>query len=140
MKKNLSAFASGFIFGLGLIIGQMINPLKVLGFLDVAGQWDPSLALVMVGALSSFSVLRLIINQNLKKTSSPHPKADLITKVKIDTQLITGSAIFGIGWGLSGLCPGPAIVNITSGQLGTYVFVATLFIGFFVFKTLHGDK
>jgi uncharacterized membrane protein YedE/YeeE len=140
MKKNLSAFVSGFIFGLGLIMGQMINPVKVLAFLDVAGQWDPTLALVMVGALSSFSVLRLIINQNLKKTAKPHPKANLVTKVKIDIQLITGSAIFGIGWGLSGLCPGPALVNLTSGQLGAYVFVATLFIGFFAFRALHGDK
>jgi uncharacterized membrane protein YedE/YeeE len=128
MKLNISACASGFIFGMGLILGQMINPVKVLAFLDVAGQWDPTLALVMAGALITYSFLRQIINLYQKKNANNEPK------------LIIGSALFGIGWGLSGLCPGPALLGLTSGLLGSYVFVVTLFIGFFVFNILHRQR
>ncbi len=140
MKLNISACASGFIFGMGLIIGQMINPVKVLAFLDVAGQWDPTLALVMVGALITYSFLRQIINLYRKKNANNEPKGSIIPKVKIDAKLIIGSALFGIGWGLSGLCPGPALLGLTSGLLGSYVFVVTLFIGFFVFNVLHRQR
>ena len=137
MKLNISACASGFIFGMGLILGQMINPVKVLAFLDVAGQWDPTLALVMAGALITYSFLRQIINLYRKKNANNEPKGSIIPKAKIDAKLIIGSALFGIGWGLSGLCPGPALLGLTSGLLGSYVFVVTLFIGFFVFNVLH---
>ena len=140
MKLNISACASGFIFGLGLIIGQMINPVKVLAFLDVAGQWDPTLALVMAGALITYSFLRQIINLYRKKNANNEPKGSIIPKAKIDAKLIIGSALFGIGWGLSGLCPGPALLGLTSGLLGSYVFVVTLFIGFFVFNVLHRQR
>ena len=140
MKLNISACASGFIFGMGLILGQMINPVKVLAFLDVAGQWDPTLALVMVGALITYSFLRQIINLYRKKNANNEPKGSIIPKVKIDAKLIIGSALFGIGWGLSGLCPGPALLGLTSGLLGSYVFVVTLFIGFFVFNVLHRQR
>jgi len=140
MKLNISACASGFIFGMGLIIGQMINPVKVLAFLDVAGQWDPTLALVMAGALITYSFLRQIINLYRKKNANNEPKGSIIPKVKIDAKLIIGSALFGIGWGLSGLCPGPALLGLTSGLLGSYVFVVTLFIGFFVFNVLHRQR
>ena len=140
MKLNISACASGFIFGMGLIIGQMINPVKVLAFLDVAGQWDPTLALVMVGALITYSFLRQIINLYRKKSANNESKGSIIPKAKIDAKLIIGSALFGIGWGLSGLCPGPALLGLTSGLLGSYVFVVTLFIGFFVFNVLHRQR
>ena len=140
MKLNISACASGFIFGLGLIIGQMINPVKVLAFLDVAGQWDPTLALVMAGALITYSFLRQIINLYRKNNANKEPKGSIIPKAKIDAKLIIGSALFGIGWGLSGLCPGPALLGLTSGLLGSYVFVVTLFIGFFVFNVLHRQR
>jgi uncharacterized membrane protein YedE/YeeE len=140
MKLNISACASGFIFGLGLILGQMINPVKVLAFLDVAGQWDPTLALVMAGALITYSFLRQIINLYRKKNANNEPKGSIIPKAKIDAKLIIGSALFGIGWGLSGLCPGPALLGLTSGLLGSYVFVVTLFIGFFVFNVLHRQR
>ncbi|MEY3190806.1 MAG: hypothetical protein RIS10_923 [Pseudomonadota bacterium] len=140
MKLNISACASGFIFGMGLILGQMINPVKVLAFLDVAGQWDPTLALVMAGALITYSFLRQIINLYQKKNANNEPKASIIPKAKIDAKLIIGSALFGIGWGLSGLCPGPALLGLTSGLLGSYVFVVTLFIGFFVFNILHRQR
>ena len=140
MKLNISACASGFIFGLGLILGQMINPVKVLAFLDVAGQWDPTLALVMAGALITYSFLRQIINLYRKKNANNEPKGSIIPKAKIDAKLIIGSALFGIGWGLSGLCPGPALLGLTSGLLGSYVFVVTLFIGFFEFNVLHRQR
>jgi uncharacterized membrane protein YedE/YeeE len=140
MKLNISACASGFIFGMGLILGQMINPVKVLAFLDVAGQWDPTLALVMAGALITYSFLRQIINLYRKKNANNEPKGSIIPKAKIDAKLIIGSALFGIGWGLSGLCPGPALLGLTSGLLGSYVFVVTLFIGFFVFNVLHRQR
>jgi len=140
MKLNISACASGFILGMGLILGQMINPVKVLAFLDVAGQWDPTLALVMAGALITYSFLRQIINLYQKKNANNEPKASIIPKAKIDAKLIIGSALFGIGWGLSGLCPGPALLGLTSGLLGSYVFVVTLFIGFFVFNILHRQR
>ena len=140
MKLNISACVSGFIFGMGLILGQMINPVKVLAFLDVAGQWDPTLALVMAGALITYSFLRQIINLYRKKNANNEPKGSIIPKAKIDAKLIIGSALFGIGWGLSGLCPGPALLGLTSGLLGSYVFVVTLFIGFFVFNVLHRQR
>jgi uncharacterized membrane protein YedE/YeeE len=140
MKLNISACASGFIFGMGLILGQMINPVKVLAFLDVAGQWDPTLALVMAGALITYSFLRQIINLYRNKNANNEPKGSIIPKAKIDAKLIIGSALFGIGWGLSGLCPGPALLGLTSGLLGSYVFVVTLFIGFFMFNVLHRQR
>ena len=140
MKLNISACASGFIFGMGLILGQMLNPVKVLAFLDVAGQWDPTLALVMAGALITYSFLRQIINLYRNKNANNEPKGSIIPKAKIDAKLIIGSALFGIGWGLSGLCPGPALLGLTSGLLGSYVFVVTLFIGFFVFNVLHRQR
>ena len=140
MKLNISACVSGFIFGMGLILGQMISPVKVLAFLDVAGQWDPTLALVMAGALITYSFLRQIINLYRKKNANNEPKGSIIPKAKIDAKLIIGSALFGIGWGLSGLCPGPALLGLTSGLLGSYVFVVTLFIGFFVFNVLHRQR
>ena len=140
MKLNISACASGFIFGMGLILGQMINPVKVLAFLDVAGQWDPTLALVMAGALITYSFLRQIINLYRNKNANNEPKGSIIPKAKIDAKLIIGSALFGIGWGMSGLCPGPALLGLTSGLLGSYVFVVTLFIGFFVFNVLHRQR
>jgi uncharacterized membrane protein YedE/YeeE len=136
MKLNISAFASGFIFGLGLIIAQMTNPVKVLAFLDVAGNWDPTLAFVMTGALLTFGILNQIINKRLEQSS----ETDTTPKAKIDKKLIIGSALFGIGWGLSGLCPGPALMSLTSGLLGSYIFVVSLFIGFVLFRLLHRNS
>ena len=136
MKLNISAFTTGFIFGLGLIIAQMTNPVKVLAFLDVAGNWDPTLALVMVGALLTFGILYQIIN----KCHKPSSEKDTTPKATIDKKLIIGSALFGIGWGLSGLCPGPALISLTSGLLGSYVFVVALFIGFALFRLLHRNS
>ncbi|MCX7096334.1 MAG: YeeE/YedE family protein [Methylococcales bacterium] len=137
MNLNLSTFASGLIFGLGLIIAQMTNPNKVLAFLDVAGRWDPTLAFVMVGALLTLGILQRFIRKHPKQIQDTDQQALVSPTAKIDAKLAIGSALFGIGWGLAGFCPGPAIVSLTSGLTGAYVFVGAMFIGFFLFNQLH---
>ena len=131
-----SAFLSGLVFGLGLIVAQMTNPAKVLSFLDVAGKWDPSLAFVMIGALVTLSVLQYFIKNSAQNKSDKLSKVMAVNS-KIDVKLVMGSSIFGIGWGLAGLCPGPALVGITSGLSGVLVFVIAMFAGFIVFKLIH---
>jgi uncharacterized membrane protein YedE/YeeE len=130
MNKNIAALVSGLLFGLGLAVSQMVNPAKVIGFLDVAGRWDPSLAFVMVGAIGvAFVFFRIILK-------SPAPKFDPLFKVPdikaIDRNLIVGSGIFGMGWGLIGFCPGPAISSLTYGRIEPVIFLAAMFVGFFV--------
>ncbi|HMB48010.1 MAG TPA: DUF6691 family protein, partial [Afifellaceae bacterium] len=106
MRATITALLSGFIFGLGLVISGMSNPAKVLNFLDVTGSWDPSLAFVMAGAVFVTSIgYRLILRQKAPKFADAFA---VPTRSDIDTPLIAGAAIFGIGWGLGGFCPGPA--------------------------------
>ncbi len=137
MNSISSAFASSLIFGLGLVIAQMTNPVKVQRFLDVAGSWDPSLALVMASALLTLGVLQRLIRKRSEQIQDTDRQALVTPKAGIDAKLITGSAIFGIGWGLSGFCPGPAIIGLTSGLAGSYVFIGAMFAGFFLFNCLH---
>ena len=118
MKKILY-FISGSIFGVGLIISGMSNPQKVLSFLDIFGDWDPSLMFVMIGAISITAIYFVII-----KNKS--------TKLSIDKKLIIGSLIFGTGWGLVGICPGPAIVVLGSANIKGVIFVIALLIGMFL--------
>ena len=118
MKKFLY-FISGSIFGIGLIISGMSNPQKVLSFLDIFGNWDPSLMFVMIGAIS----ITAIYFTAIKKKS---------TKLSIDKKLVVGSSIFGIGWGLVGICPGPAIVVVGSANIKGVIFVIALLIGMFL--------
>jgi uncharacterized membrane protein YedE/YeeE len=140
MAKILYAFLFGLIFGLGLIVAQMTNPEKVLAFLDVAGDWDPSLALVMASALLVLGVSqRLVRTADQEELEPDLPPCD-ISKAAINGQLLIGSAIFGIGWGLSGICPGPAIVGLSSGLPGSYVFAGAMFAGFVLFKLLHRGR
>lgn len=140
MNLNLSAFISGLMFGFGLVLAQMTNPEKVLGFLDVAGNWDPSLALVMVGALLTLGTLQRLIRKPSEQIQDTDLQTCVNPKAKIDAKLITGSAIFGIGWGLSGFCPGPALVSLTAGLTGAYVFVGAMFIGFLLFNSVHRGR
>ena len=128
------SLACGLIFGLGLTISEMVKPQKVLNFLDVAGNWDPSLALVMAGALVVFGLgyLVLVRPRTVACDGTPLPE---VSKAAIDKQLVTGSVLFGIGWGLSGVCPGPAITNISS--LDPRVLA---FIGFMVLGLMIGTK
>ena len=130
MNKNIAALVSGLLFGLGLAVSQMVNPAKVIGFLDVAGRWDPSLAFVMFAAIGvAFVFFRIILK-------SPAPKFDPLFKVPdikaIDRNLIVGSGIFGMGWGLVGFCPGPAISSLAYGRIEPVIFLAAMFIGFYV--------
>lgn len=131
MKKSIfytaAAFLSGLVFSFGLILSEMINPAKVQGFLDVFGDWDPSLMFVLGGAIPvAFVAVRL-----MKSMSKPvlSESFDLPVKAQIDRPLIIGSAIFGIGWGLGGLCPAPAIASLSIGVEAAVFFVVAMVIG-----------
>lgn len=108
--SRVSPFLAGLLFGLGLCLSGMTSPAKVLGFLDLAGQWDPSLAFVMVGAIA-VALIAFRVGSRRAATFSGRP-FQLPTSQAIDARLICGSLLFGAGWGLAGLCPGPAIVNL----------------------------
>lgn len=127
MLQSAGALLAGIIFGLGLAVSNMINPAKVLAFLDVAGRWDPSLALVMAGALA---VAMPGFGMALRR---PQPliagRFELPSAKNIDARLLAGAAIFGIGWGLVGFCPGPAIASLAFGLKESFVFVAAMFVG-----------
>lgn len=128
----LSAFVAGLVFGIGLIVSGMVNPAKVLGFLDVAGAWDPSLALVMGGAVAVGAVA-FALAQRRATTLLGTPMA-LPTARTIDRRLVMGSLVFGVGWGLAGFCPGPALVALGVGKLKALVFVAAMLGGMAVFE------
>ena len=130
--KNILAFISGSIFGLGLTISSMTNPDKVLGFLDLFNNWDPSLAFVMGGAIIITAPMLFVLtkNKNLILSKEIH----LPTNKEIDKKLIIGSLIFGAGWGLVGLCPGPAISSLALLEVSSIIFVIFMFIGFYCSK------
>jgi len=129
MSKLVSLFC-GIIFGIGLVISQMINPVKVLGFLNLFGEWDPSLAFVMVGALIVSSPLFHLFKNREKPIFSS--SFSISNKKEIDQKLIFGSILFGAGWGLVGLCPGPAITSIALLNTSSAIFVVSMFIGFYI--------
>lgn len=135
MKQYLAAFASALLFGLGLGISGMTLPAKVLGFLDIAGEWDPSLMAVMVGAILVHSVSYRWIT----KRSSPVLAAEfkIPTKRDIDWKLVLGSAIFGAGWGLGGFCPGPSLVGVVTGEPSVVVFVISMVGGVYLHEIFN---
>lgn len=122
------SLASGFLFGLGLVVSQMINPAKVLNFLDVAGDWDPTLALVFAGAVAvGLPGYQLILRRRTEPVFATQfrvPKNNAITP-----SLVGGSAVFGIGWGLSGFCPGPGLAAVATMQASVIWWVIALFTG-----------
>lgn len=125
--KNLFAFISGLLFGLGLIISGMANPAIVQGFLDVMGDWNPALAWVMVGALSVATVAVLLVRRrstNLLGGALHIPKNSII-----DRQLVLGGLIFGVGWGMIGICPAPALVLVGQGVWQGILFAVAMLIG-----------
>jgi len=125
--RLLIALASGLIFGLGLAISEMVNPAKVLGFLDITGAWDPSLVFVLGGAVAvGFIAFRVILKRPAPAFAE---KYDLPTKTAIDLRLIGGAVLFGIGWGLIGLCPGPAIASLAYGNLESVWFLIAMAAG-----------
>ena len=122
------ALLSGTLFGLGLAVSGMVNPAKVLAFLDVAGSWDPTLAFVMLGALAVTTPAFYYV---LKRRSPWFaPRFALPTKTDLEPRLVLGAALFGIGWGLVGLCPGPAVAAVVTGKGAVYAFVAAMLAGF----------
>jgi uncharacterized membrane protein YedE/YeeE len=127
-----NAFVAGALFGAGLLVSGLSSPLKVLGFLDLFGNWDPSLMFVMIGAIGvHFWAYRL-----LARRPSPYfaPSFSGPARRDLDARLISGAALFGVGWGLSGICPGPGLVALPSGLSGIVVFVVTMVVGMFVAK------
>jgi len=132
-EENILSLGTGILFGAGLTIGGMTEPSKILQFLDVTGNWNPSLLFVMGGALLVHLPVRQLIERRMRKQGKrPWATAqwDLPTLQILDRKLIGGSALFGIGWGLSGFCPGPAWVSLVSLQTPVLVFVAAMFAGF----------
>ncbi|MFT3930988.1 MAG: YeeE/YedE thiosulfate transporter family protein [Spongiibacteraceae bacterium] len=127
VAKNISAFVAGSIFGIGLIVAGMSNPAKVLAFLDLFGAWDPSLSLVMIGAIG-IGVFAFAFARR-KRTAFLGDVIELPKPTPIDAQLIIGSALFGIGWGLAGVCPGPAFVVLGSGVMRVWFFVVPMLVG-----------
>ncbi|CAB3889406.1 hypothetical protein LMG3410_03735 [Achromobacter aegrifaciens] len=134
----LIAFGSGLVFGLGLIISGMANPAKVLGFLDLAGAWDPSLAFVMGGAVlvtaAGFALLRR------RRASLSGEPLRWPTATRVDVRLAVGSMAFGAGWGLAGFCPGPALVAASAGVSEALIFVAAMVAGMAIFSVLEKFK
>ena len=128
----LLAFSSGLLFGIGLIVAGMADPAKVLAFLDLAGAWDPSLALVMGGAIAVGLIGFRLAGK--RPRSLVGGTMHLPTARDIDARLIGGSLAFGVGWGLAGFCPGPALVALGAGQFKALVFVAAMLLGMGVFE------
>ena len=134
MNKLVALFC-GTIFGIGLVISQMINPAKVLGFLNVFSEWDPSLAFVMIGALIVSSPLFHLFKNKEKPVF--FTSFSISENKEIDKRLIIGSILFGAGWGLIGLCPGPAISSIALLNISSVTFVFSMFIGFYIASKIN---
>ena len=132
MKHRISEFAVGLLFGIGLILSGMTDPGKVIGFLDLAGAWDPSLALVMGGAIL-VGVFAFALAKK-RTTTLLGGVMQLPISNDIDKRLLAGSLLFGVGWGLAGFCPGPAIVSLGSGQPKAAVFVLAMLVGMALFE------
>ena len=134
-KFNMSKIVSlicGIIFGIGLTISQMIDPAKVLGFLNILGDWDPSLAFVMIGALIISSPFFHLFKNNKKPIFAD--SFSYSNNKELNKKLIFGSSLFGAGWGLAGLCPGPAIASLALFNTSSIIFVITMFVGFYLVK------
>ena len=131
---NAMAFIVGLVFGTGLILAGMANPAKVQGFLDLAGAWDPSLAMVMGGAIA-VSLVPFAFAKRMRNALLGAPMV-LPAPVKIDRRLMLGSLAFGVGWGLAGFCPGPALVALGEGEAKAVVFVVAMLAGMALFEVL----
>ena len=130
-KSNIALFICGILFSIGLGISGMTQPQKVIGFLDVFGEWDLSLVFVMFGAVLSYLILQLFIQRNF---SIPvlGGSFQITTRKDLDRSLIIGALLFGSGWGLGGYCPGPAITSLGSGSLNALLFVVAMGVGMLV--------
>jgi uncharacterized membrane protein YedE/YeeE len=125
MRDGIVALVSGVTFGAGLALAGMTNPAKVLGFLDVAGAWDPSLAFVMAAALGVFAVAYRFTRDEVETPSG------------VDARLVVGATLFGVGWGLAGFCPGPAIAALSTGSSGVVIFVVAMIAGMGLYRVFE---
>lgn len=130
--KTVGALAAGLLFGIGLAMSGMLDPARVLGFLDVAGEWDPSLAFVLGGAVAVSAIGFLLTGRMRKPVLADI--FDIPAGRRIDAKLVVGSALFGIGWGLAGFCPGPAVASLSLGIPKAFVFVAAMLAGMGCFR------
>ena len=138
MSRLIVAVLCGLLFGAGMVVSDMINPARVLAFLDVTGAWDPSLAFVMGGALiTTFAGYRLILRQRGPMLA---PAFQLPPARRIDARLIGGAAVFGIGWGIAGFCPGGALPALGTGAWQAFVFVAALIAGIQLARALQSIR
>jgi uncharacterized membrane protein YedE/YeeE len=133
--RNVSALLAGLLFGLGLLLAGMANPAKVLSFLDLAGLWDPSLALVMAAAIA-VALLPFSWAKRQQRSLLGAPM-QLPHNRKLDRRLIIGSVLFGMGWGIAGICPGPALVILLSGHGQMLLFVSAMLVGMQIFAELE---
>lgn len=134
----LTALLSGLLFGVGLMVSGMANPAKVLGFLDIAGRWDPSLAFVMLGAIAVASIAFRFAKQ--RKKSLLGLPVQIPAGTTVTRRLVLGSAIFGVGWGLAGFCPGPALVALGAGFPKAWGFVVAMLAGMAIFELVERVK
>lgn len=132
MARTAAAALAGLVFGVGLALSQMANPAKVLAFLDLAGRWDPSLALVMGGALA---VTAPAFAWTRRSTERPlfAERFQIPERGRVDGRLLAGSSLFGVGWGLGGFCPGPALAALAAGEPRVWLFVAAMLAGSFAY-------
>ena len=137
-RSHLTAFITGLVFGIGLLLAGMANPAKVLGFLDLAGAWDPSLAMVMVGAIAVASLGFALARR--RDTAWSGEPIQIPANRKLDRPLILGSLGFGVGWGLAGFCPGPALVALGTGSGKAVVFVLAMVAGMMIFELLERQR
>lgn len=127
MMVIVMAWLAGVVFGLGLIVGGMTNPAKVLAFLDISGDWDPSLAFVMMGAIAvGFFAFKAAAKQSRSLLGLP---MQLPAMKQVDRKLVIGALLFGAGWGLAGFCPGPAVASLLVGGSAVWIFVASMLVG-----------
>lgn len=137
-KRALASFLVGGLFGAGLTVSQMINPAKVVGFLDIAGDWDPTLAFVMLGALAvtlpGFALVRRRAGPLLDS------RFHLPTRQSVDIRLLAGAAVFGVGWGVTGFCPGPAVAALSSGVWPVALFVLAMLGGMLLYQLVSAKR
>jgi uncharacterized protein len=136
MRNSVISFVVGLVFALGLGLSGMMMPAKVIGFLDITGAWDLSLALVMVGAIAVHAVLYRLIRKRMSPLLGG--KFQVPTRQDIDARLLLGGALFGVGWGLGGFCPGPALASLTTGAPLVLGFVASMLGGMWLFGVWNG--
>ena len=138
MRETIAGLSTGFIFGLGLCLSRMSDPAVVQGFLDIAGAWDPTLMFVMAGGVAvAFVGYRFVLRrkQPLWASKFPSPPSGAI-----DAPLLSGAAIFGVGWGLSGYCPGPAVLSLASGRRAVILFVVAMLIGMIAVRWMRMSR